>query len=320
MSTAHPTTITLAAGTYTVDGLVGATQAALDAAGVGVESTLDNTGALRLSTRREGSNATIQITGGNARDDLGLASNTAAHAGTDGIIDIGGDIITVSNVEAGSTITSGSLTVGLAGGLRIGDATVRTVSTGSGTLADVAAAINSANAGVGASAVKVADGSWRLQMTSRTTGANGAIAIDGSVLAGIGGLRESAEAQNAQITIGSGAGAFAVENSTNTFSDVLQGVKLNVTAVSTEPVTVDVARDDEALATDVEALVSAANSLLGDDHHPDQGRRGEHDARTADEQPRTQSPSGRSALAHRCRRRSHRLGLGRRHRRPLGRP
>ncbi|MEM1333577.1 MAG: flagellar filament capping protein FliD, partial [Actinomycetota bacterium] len=64
--------------------------------------------------------------------------------------------------------------------------------------------------------------------------------------------------------IGSGAGAYSVESSSNTFSDVLTGTSITVSETTTDPVTVNVTRDDSTLISDVNALVSAANTVLAE--------------------------------------------------------
>jgi flagellar hook-associated protein 2 len=264
-------TLTIAAGSYDQAQLAAAVQTAIDAGGGGLSATTiaaGGNGALRLATTREGSTATLQITGGSALTSLGLSVDATARTGTDGVIDIGGTLTTVDRAEAGRAVAvatgSGTLDVTLAGGLRTGESKVATVSTGTRSLTDVARAITNANAGLSAAAVRVGDTAWRLQLSSRTPGAAGSVAIDGGALDGIGGLVESSAAQNARITIGSGAGAYQVESSSNTFSNVLSGVSIAVASTSNDPVTINVARNDESVANDVAAMVTAANTLLND--------------------------------------------------------
>ena len=138
------------------------------------------------------------------------------------------------------------------------------VSTGDRSLASVAAAINGANAGANAAAIKVADGAWILQLSSSKSGTDNAMALDATVFAGVGGLLQTSGAQDAKITIGSGPGAYSVEASGNTFTDVLTGVTLTATTESATPVTVSVGRNDGATADGVGQLIAAANSLLAD--------------------------------------------------------
>jgi flagellar hook-associated protein 2 len=260
--------IKIAAGTYDQQGLTQAVQDALDASGAAATASLDSTGALSLTTIREGSSASLQITGGTALASVGLGVDALAHVGTDGIVDIGGTITTVTQAEAGQAVAAdtgaGTLDVVLSGGLRVGSTSIAVVSTGDRSLASVAAAINTAGGGISAAAVKVSAGAWRLQLNATATGKVGHIAFDGSVLTGIGGLVESSAAQNAVIRIGEGAGAYDVEASGNTFTNVISGVTFTVQALTTTPVTVGVERNDSAVADDVANLVSNANSLLAE--------------------------------------------------------
>lgn len=261
-------TLTIADGVYDQTGLANAVQAAIDATGGGATASIDAAGALAITTTREGSSATLQITGGSALATVGMSVDAAARTGTDGLVDIGGTITTVTLAEEGQAVAldtgAGTLDVTLSGGLRVGSADVAVVSTGDKSLADVTAAINAANNGVTASAVNVSDGAWRLQLNSTTTGLDGEIAIDTSVFTGLGGMIESSAAQDAQITIGSGPGAYTVDASGNTFSNVIAGVTVTAKKVSADPVTVGVTRDDAAITKNVANMVTKINELLAD--------------------------------------------------------
>lgn len=259
-------TITLAAGTYDQAGLAGAVQSALDTAGVAATASVSG-GSLVLATTREGSAADLQVTGGTALTPLGLSVDASAHVGTDGVFDVGGTLTTVTSIEAGGSVAvdtgAGTLDVTLAGGMRVASRTVDIVDVGGGSLAEVTNAINGAKNGVSAAAVKVADGQWLLQLNATATGVDGQISIDSAVFGAVGGTVETSAAENAQITIGSGAGAYSIESAGNTFTNVVGGVTLTAKKASTDLVTVTVARDDDAIAKDVAGLVSAANDLLG---------------------------------------------------------
>lgn len=259
--------VSIAHGTYDRDALVAAVQAGIDAAGGGATVALSTTGALSISTRSEGSGATIEITGGSALASLQL-SPTGTRTGVDGVVRVGANETTIAYAADGETVAidtgAGTLGLTLSGGLRVGSVDVKVVSTGDRSLAAVAAAITSANAGVNAAAVDTGAGGWRLQLTARATGDAGQIAIDPAAFDAVGGLIETSAAQNAQITIGSGPGAYQVEASGNTFVNVVGGVTLTAKAASTAPVAVTVSRNDDAVAADVAAIVSAANTLLAE--------------------------------------------------------
>jgi flagellar hook-associated protein 2 len=260
-------TLTIANGSYSTSQLATAVQSAIDATGGGATASVDGTGRLRITTTHEGSAATLQVTGGSSLTDLRLGVDATAAAGTDGIVQIGTNAATtVTSAGTGGTAVvatgSGDLTFDLSGGLRVGDSTVAVVSTGDRTLSAVAAAINGANVGMSAAAVKKTEGEWLLQLNSKTTGVAGEMSVSSSAFSGLGGLVETSAAQDAQITVGSGGGAYSITSSSNVFSDVLPGVSLTAVTESATAVTVNVSRDDNATANAVDAFVQATNTMI----------------------------------------------------------
>jgi flagellar hook-associated protein 2 len=155
---------------------------------------------------------------------------------------------------ADQIVSGGELT------LQVGAGDPVTIGVGSGSLAEVVAAINGAGAGVTAAAVQSAPGEHRLLLTSTTSGAAGAITLDPAAFTV--GHGEVSAAADARVTVGSGPGAFDVISPTNTFADVLPGLTFTAKAVSTEPITIDVGTDHDAIAARVEKLVEALNDAL----------------------------------------------------------
>ncbi|MFN3256000.1 MAG: flagellar filament capping protein FliD [Ilumatobacter sp.] len=261
-------TLTLTDGPYDAVSLAAEVDAQLQNVGAAADAALDSSGSIVISTDRQGSDAWIQMTGGTALASLGLTIDVTPRTGTDGIIDVDGNTTVVTSLEAGDSVAvdtgAGTLDVTLDGGLRVGERTITTVSAGSGSLVDVAAAINGAGAGISAAAVRVDATNWRLQLGSTTTGTDGELAVDGAAFGAVGGLVETSAARNARISIGEGPGAYSVEASGNTFDDVVDGVSFTAREVTTSPVTVSVARNDDAIASDVSKLVAAANTLLAE--------------------------------------------------------
>jgi flagellar hook-associated protein 2 len=259
--------ITIASGTYTASALATQVQAALDSSGAAAKASIDGTGTLTIATTHEGSTALLQVGGGSSLAALKLSAGSSI--GVDGAVQIGSNpSVAVTSAGTGSTATvltgSGTLNLTLSGGLRVGEATVAVVSTGDRSLGAVASAINAANVGVSAAAVKVSDGAWLLQVNSTRTGVANSVSLDGSVFTGTGGVLQASAGQDAKITIGTGAGAYSVRSSSNSYTDVLPGVTVNVSTQSAAPVTVTVGRDSGATADAVGALVTAASSLLAD--------------------------------------------------------
>jgi len=134
----------------------------------------------------------------------------------------------------------------------------------SDTLDQVIASINDAGVGVVASVVN--DGSantpFRLSLTSRDTGTDGRVIVDprGADL----GLDITEEGDNAKVFFGSDdpAEALLINSSTNTLTEVIQGVTLDLKATSDEPITVAVAQNDSTATDAAEALVSAFNNVI----------------------------------------------------------
>jgi flagellar hook-associated protein 2 len=157
---------------------------------------------------------------------------------------------------------TGSISAVFSGGLRTGTLNATNVSTGDGSLATVVNAINTAGTDVLASAVQVGVNRWRLQLTSATTGVLHDLNIASSELgAGTGGLVSVNAAADAQLTVGTGPGAFTVTSGSNVVSGLLPGVTLTLLGTTTAPVTVSTSRDAGGLADKVQALVDAANQL-----------------------------------------------------------
>lgn len=258
----------IAAGTYDGAGLA---EAIATASGGALTASVDGTGNLVLSTTDEGSAATLRVrtAGSTALTEMGFTGgevNGAAAVGTDGVVEVDGTATTVSDVRAGATAvlpsgTGGSVTATFSGGLELGTINAKSVSTGDGTLSAVVNAINGANAGVTASAIQVDGGQYKLQLASSASGTKGALSIDTSTLT-MGAFASIGTAQDAQVTVGTGPGAFTVSSSSNSVANLLPGVTINL--LTTGSTTVTVTRDADALATKVGNLVEKVNAALGD--------------------------------------------------------
>lgn len=133
----------------------------------------------------------------------------------------------------------------------------------SDTLTEVSAAINSAGVGLLSSVVN--DGSanpYRLSLTSRNSGTAGAVSIDtGSVDLG---LSTVAKARNALLFYGSEdpTRALAIESNTNSVTNAVPGVTLNLISASTTPTSVSVTADNNAIVSEIGKFVETFNALL----------------------------------------------------------
>lgn len=132
------------------------------------------------------------------------------------------------------------------------------------TLRDVMTKINEAGVGVSASILNEGVGAnpFRLSLTARESGVAGRTLIDtgGFDL----GLTQLEQGQDAKAFFGSSDPAKAVlfTSSSNTITDVFEGLTLNLQSASDEAVTINVASDRSELETKVEEFVTAFNEML----------------------------------------------------------
>ena len=130
------------------------------------------------------------------------------------------------------------------------------------TLTDAAAAINKSGLGLSATVVQLDTNKFRLQVASSTPGAAGAFTLQGAgeTAANAGGaFSVTAQGQDAEIDLG---GGLLAHSSSNTFSELVTGVSVTVSAVSATPTTVSVGTDTKAITDKMQALVTAANAVL----------------------------------------------------------
>ncbi|HEX4880700.1 MAG TPA: flagellar filament capping protein FliD [Limnobacter sp.] len=192
----------------------------------------------------------------------------------------------VANSDA--VVGTGSLTIALGSYNSVAntftsnpDKTPVTISIGPGqqTLEGIRQAINDANAGVNASIVNDGTGA-RLVLTSKDTGEiNGfrltvadddgsntntsglsSLAFDPTAASGAGKNAQSLQvAQNANFTINN----LAVTKASNTVTDAVDGLTLNLKNITTSPVTLEVGLDNDALKKTLDEFVSAYNKIRG---------------------------------------------------------
>ncbi|MHB9051216.1 MAG: flagellar filament capping protein FliD [Thiomonas delicata] len=142
-----------------------------------------------------------------------------------------------------------------------------TIDSSNNSLNGIAAAINTAGAGVNAAVIYDGTG-YRLTLTGNNTGAANAFSVSVSGATGSlsalsyssgtsGGMTESQAAQNASVSIN----GLAITSATNTVSGVIPGVSLNLLQASGST-TLTVANDTSAFVKSVQSFVGAFNSTM----------------------------------------------------------
>lgn len=136
------------------------------------------------------------------------------------------------------------------------------ISTANGTLEELAAAINSADAGVRATLVRTGSAGgtdqYRLLVESATTGAAGAFELTDSTGAPLLGGTTVRAGRDASIEIG----GITATSASNTFTDVVPGITITLGATATGTSEVAVSRDAGTRSASVKSLVDEANALI----------------------------------------------------------
>lgn len=198
-----------------------------------------------------------------ASSSSGAVTATAAGGASLGTYDI--EVTSLAKAERTYSDTfSDSATAGLFGSgtldITVGSAAAVSVTvTASDTLSTVVDKINSSGADVTAGIVY--DGTnYRLQVSGNKTGAANAVTFTetGTTLGLDNPANELVSASDAVFTVDT----IAMTRSTNSFSDAIPGVTLNLTGTtaSGSPATVTVSRDAEAFADKMQEFVDAYNT------------------------------------------------------------
>lgn len=172
--------------------------------------------------------------------------------------------------DADAEITQGTFEIRLGSG----DVKTITIDSNNATLSGLVSAINGSGSGVSASIVKDSTGGatpYKLLLTGTKTGAANAISVTNN-LAASGGtatkpdlnfLNPVQAAEDAEVTLGSGAGAISVSSETNRFDDLIAGVSFELMQVSDgQQISLTVARDTAGAVTAVQDFVESFNAVL----------------------------------------------------------
>jgi flagellar hook-associated protein 2 len=125
------------------------------------------------------------------------------------------------------------------------------------TLDSLAAAINRSGAGVTAG-VLFTEGSYKLQLSAKSTGADNAVTYGGDV-ADVLGLNDHVvrEAKNAEFEIDD----VPMTSATNTVTSAVTGVSFNLKAQA-QGVTIDVTRDDAGIKAKLQGFIDTYNTTI----------------------------------------------------------
>ncbi|MBI4522631.1 MAG: flagellar filament capping protein FliD [Deltaproteobacteria bacterium] len=158
-----------------------------------------------------------------------------------------------------TTLKQGTLTI------TIGSSSTNiTVDSTNNTLQGLTDAINGSGAAVTASIIAENAGAtptYRLVVAGKNTGTINAVTVNENGLTGSGtrpGLTASQSAADASLTVDS----ISITRSTNTISDIIAGVTLELKSTSASEIQVTVAHDADAMKTQISDYVKAYNDVM----------------------------------------------------------
>ncbi|MBS3940190.1 MAG: flagellar filament capping protein FliD [Actinobacteria bacterium] len=196
-----------------------------------------------------------------------VAVSKAAAPGT-GSLSFSVGQLAQSHQVASGTFASATEALGLTGTFEVavGDGQAVSIAlTGDETLDGLAQKLNAAKGGFTTTVVKQDDGAHRLVMTADKTGAanNLTITAPAGATQFESGLRTLRVAQNAEVTLGSGADAITLSRASNTITDLVPGASITLKKVTDgQSVTVTAARDVEAAVKAVKEYAEAVNGAV----------------------------------------------------------
>jgi flagellar hook-associated protein 2 len=230
------------------------------------------TAANSLRTRLSFDKNQVGVTSASSQDLLTASVSSTAAAGTHKVTVnflasahqvVSKDSTAVSTTDT-DIVSGGSGTFSFS----VGGGSTQTVNLdANGTLEDLRNGINDLGVGVGASILNTgteAVPAYRLVLSSNDSGASNSITIsadDTDLDTVTTGVDTFQAAQDSQIVLGEGVGAVTIERSSNTLTDVISGITLNLQATDVNPVTISVTQDTTAVKEGISNFVSAFNEV-----------------------------------------------------------
>ena len=233
----------------------------------------------------------VNVTSASSQNLLTATASSTAAAGTHKVTvnQLASSHQIVSKASTAVSTTDTDIVSGASGtfSFQVGAGSVQTVNLdANGTLEDLRNGINDLGAGVSASILNTGSETtpvYRLVLSSNDSGGSNAIAItadDTDLDTVTTGIDTFQAAQDSEIVLGEGGEAVTINRSTNTLTDVISGITLNLQAVDlANPVTISVTQDTAAVKEGISSFVNAYNEVVKfiderTNYDPETGERG----------------------------------------------
>lgn len=216
----------------------------------------------------------VNVTSASSQNLLTATASSTAGAGTHkvSVEKLASAHQIVSKASTAVSTTDTDIVSGASGtfSFQVGTGSVQTVNLdANGTLEDLRNGINDLGAGVSASILNAGTETtpaYRLVLSSNDTGASNTITItadDTDLDTVTTGINTFQAAQDSEVILGTGVDAVTINRSTNTLTDVISGLTLNIQAA--EPgtqVTIAVTQDTTAVKEGISNFVNAYNEVV----------------------------------------------------------
>jgi len=233
----------------------------------------------------------VNVTSASSQNLLTATASSTAAAGTHKVTvnQLASSHQIVSKASTAVSTTDTDIVSGASGtfSFQVGAGSVQTVNLdANGTLEDLRNGINDLGAGVSASILNTGSETtpvYRLVLSSNDSGGSNAITItadDTDLDTVTTGIDTFQAAQDSEIVLGEGGEAVTINRSTNTLTDVISGITLNLQAVDlANPVTISVTQDTAAVKEGISSFVNAYNEVVKfiderTNYDPETGERG----------------------------------------------
>jgi len=153
--------------------------------------------------------------------------------------------------SASDTISTGTLSISVGG-----QSKDIVIDASNNTLEGLQSIVNNGDYGVNAAIVNNG-GQYQIMFTSKNTGAASNISLSGLADFDVDGMTTTSEARDAVMTIN----GLNIANSTNDFSDVIDGLSIQLNSVSSVAQSVNVASDSQKIVDTVSNFVDVYNQL-----------------------------------------------------------
>ena len=208
----------------------------------------------------------------NAINDLAVGIEAKINESGDGIllVDTAGGTSQLKVTDVGSGTSAKQLgIVGTAKELTVdgqtvngidGSRTVQIETTATTTVTQLAEKLNAIGGSFSANLLSLGSSGVRLVINGTQTGSAGRVALDSDLNLG---FSETVAAKDALVAYGAtdSSGGVLVSSSTNQFDSIVDGVKLEVLATSTAPITISVNKSNDGIAKQLKAVVDQYNKV-----------------------------------------------------------